>query len=65
MECSEFATLLGIVLIPAIVNMIMEEDGPGSTKAVESFYRSRGFNTFVCLLTIQQGFLSIIEIQRC
>ena len=34
MECSEFATLLGIVLIPAIVNMIMEEDGPGSTKAV-------------------------------
>lgn len=44
MECSEFATLLGIVLIPAIVNMIMEEDGPGSTKAVESFYRSQTYD---------------------
>lgn len=44
MECSEFATLLGIVLIPVIVNMIMEEDGLGSTEAVESFYRSQTYD---------------------
>lgn len=47
MECSEFATLLGIVLIPAIVNMIMEEDGLGSTEAVESFYRSQTYDALV------------------
>ncbi len=44
MECSEFATLLGIVLFPAIVNMIMEEDGLGFTEAVESFYRSQTYD---------------------
>ncbi len=44
MECSEFATLLGIIMIPAIVNMIMEEDGLGSTEAVESFYRSQTYD---------------------
>lgn len=44
MECSEFATLLGIVLISAIVNMIMEEDGLGFTEAVESFYRSQTYD---------------------
>ncbi len=44
MEDSEFATLLGIIMIPAIVNMIMEEDGLGSTEAVESFYRSQTYD---------------------
>ena len=44
MEDCEFATLLGIILIPAIVNMIMEEDGLGSTEAVESFYRSQTYD---------------------
>ena len=31
-------------LIPAIVNMIMEEDGLGFTEAVESFYRSQTYD---------------------
>ncbi len=31
-------------MIPAIVNMIMEEDGLGSTEAVESFYRSQTYD---------------------
>lgn len=31
-------------MIPAIVNMIMEEDGLDSIEAVESFYRSQTYD---------------------
>ena len=67
MEDSEFATLLGIIMIPAIVNMIMEEDGLGSTEAVESFYRSQTYDALARESTAVWHFsvLTIYLILRC